>query len=178
MDTELVWYIGYLVLLGAVALERLAELIVSLRNASWSFARGGVEYGRRHYPPLVAVHVLLLVGCAVEAWFRPFEPVLAGTMLALVLAAQALRWWCVASLGRRWNTRVIVIPSLPLVASGPYRWLKHPNYVAIVVEGVALPLVHTAWLTAVLFTVVNAGLLVVRIRSENRALAECSTSSS
>lgn len=181
MDTELAWYVAYLILLAAVALERLAELILSLRNAAWSFARGGVEYGRGHYPPLVALHVLLLVGCAVEAWFRPFVPGLAVPMLVLVLAAQGLRWWCVASLGHRWNTRVIVIPSLPLVTSGPYRWLRHPNYVAIVVEGIALPLLHSAWLTALLFTVLNAGMLSVRIRSENRALAgssRCSTSSS
>ena len=92
-------------------------------------------------------------------------------MLAVVLAAQALRWWCIATLGRRWNTRVIVVPGLPLVRRGPYRWLSHPNYVAVVVEGFALPLVHTAWITALVFTVLNAALLTVRIRVENRALA-------
>jgi methyltransferase len=77
----------------------------------------------------------------------------------------------VAVLGPRWNTRIIVIPGLPLVDGGPYRWLRHPNYVAVVLEGIALPLVHTAWITAVVFTVVNAGLLRVRIASENAALA-------
>lgn len=94
-------------------------------------------------------------------------------MLAVLAAAQGLRWWCIRSLGPRWNTRVIVVPGLPLVAKGPYRWrrLRHPNYVAVVAEGVALPLVHTAWVTAVVFTVLNAVLLRVRIRCENRALA-------
>jgi methyltransferase len=93
-------------------------------------------------------------------------------MLVLVLASQALRWWCIATLGPRWNTRVIVVPGLALVASGPYRWLRHPNYVAVVVEGFALPLVHTAWITALAFTVLNAVLLfAVRIPAENRALA-------
>jgi methyltransferase len=96
-------------------------------------------------------------------------------MLALFAAAQALRWWCVSTLGPRWNTRVIVVPGLPLVTGGPYRWLRHPNYVAVVAEGVALPMIHTAWVTAALFTLLNAALLTVRIRCENRALAASTT---
>ena len=80
---------------------------------------------------------------------RPFIPWLGWSMLVLVVLAQALRWWCIRTLGVRWNTRVIVVPGLPLVTGGPYRWLRHPNYVAVVVEGIALPLVHTAWVTAV-----------------------------
>jgi methyltransferase len=91
-------------------------------------------------------------------------------MLAVVLLSQGLRWWCVASLGRRWNTLVIVVPSAPLVTRGPYRWLRHPNYVAVVTEGLALPLVHSAWLTALGFTLANAIVLGVRIRVENAAL--------
>jgi methyltransferase len=91
-------------------------------------------------------------------------------MLALVLAGQALRWWCIATLGPRWNTRVIVVPGLAPVTAGPYRWLRHPNYLAVVVEGAALPLVHTAWVAALLFTVLNAVLLSVRIRVEDQAL--------
>jgi len=114
----------------------------------------------------------LLAGMLVEAWVRrPEVPgVLAWSMLALVIASQALRWWCIATLGSRWNTRVIVVPGLPPVASGPYRFLPHPNYVAVVVEGIALPLVHAAWITAVVFTVLNAALLTVRIAVENAAL--------
>jgi methyltransferase len=88
-----------------------------------------------------------------------------------VLCAQGLRWWCIATLGRQWNTRVIVIPGAPRVTSGPYRLLSHPNYVAVVLEGVALPLVHTAWITAIGFTVLNAALLRTRIKVENAALA-------
>ena len=91
-------------------------------------------------------------------------------MLALVVASQALRWWCITTLGPRWNTRVIVVPGLPLVTGGPYRWFRHPNYVAVVVEGFALPLVHTAWVTALVFTVLNIPLLAVRLRDEERAL--------
>lgn len=165
--------VAYVVLVALTALERLAELVVSARNARWSFARGGVESGRGHFPAMVALHTGLLVACVVEvvAAQRPFLPWLGWPMLALVLASQALRWWCVGTLGPRWNTRVIVVPGLPLVATGPYRWLRHPNYVAVVVEGVALPLVHTGWVTALVFTVLNAVLLArFRIPAEERAL--------
>ena len=161
----------YTLLVLLVAAERVAELVVSLRNAAWSFARGGVETGRGHYPPMVALHTALLLGCLVESWHRPFVPALGWPMLALVVLTQALRWWCVGSLGRQWNTRVIVVPGLSLVRRGPYRLLPHPNYVAIVVEGIALPLVHTAWITALAFTVLNVPLLAVRLRCERRALA-------
>lgn len=165
--------IWYTLLVLATGAERIAELIVSTRNAKWSFERGGVEYGRGHFPPMVALHTGLLLACLAEVWLlnRPFLPWLGWPMLVLVLASQALRWWCIGTLGPRWNTRVIVVRDLPLVARGPYRWLKHPNYVAVVVEGFALPLVHTAWITALVFTVLNAWLLAVRIRCENRALA-------
>lgn len=164
----------YTILVLATGGERIAELIVSSRNAAWSFARGGVEFGRGHFPPMVALHTGLLLACLAEVWFgdRPFIPWLGWPMLVLVLASQALRWWCIAALGPRWNTRVIIVRDLPLVTRGPYRWLKHPNYVAVVVEGFALPLVHTAWITAIAFTVLNAVLLLaVRIPCENRALA-------
>jgi methyltransferase len=163
---------GFTVLVVLVGFERLAELVVSNRNAAWSLAHGGRETGRGHYPVMVVLHTGLLVGAVVEVAVadRPFLPWLGWPMLALVLASQALRWWCIATLGRRWNTRVIVVPGLAPVTSGPYRFLPHPNYVAVVAEGVALPMVHEAWLTAVAFTLLNAGLLSVRVRVENAAL--------
>lgn len=172
---SLAWYVA---LVGATALERLAELVVSARNARWSFARGGVESGRGHFPAMVALHTGLLLACVAEAWLadRPFLPWLGWPMLVLVLASQGLRWWCITTLGPRWNTRVIVVPGLPLVARGPYRWLRHPNYVAVVVEGFALPLVHSCWVTAVAFTVLNAVLLArFRIPAEERALTLATT---
>ena len=128
--------------------------------------------GFGHYPFMVVLHTGLLLACLVEAAQRPFIPALGWSMLAVVVLAQALRWWCIATLGPRWNTRIIVIPGLPLVQRGPYRRLSHPNYVAVVLEGIALPLVHTGWITAVVFTVVNAGLLRVRISAENAAMAQ------
>ena len=164
---------AFVVVVALVALERLAELVVSRRNAAWSFARGGVETGRGHYGVMVALHSGFLVAMLVEAFVRRPEvpPALAWSMLGLVLASQGLRWWCIVTLGPRWNTRVIVVPGLPPVRSGPYRWLAHPNYLAVVVEGLALPLVHGCWITAAAFTVLNAALLIVRLRVENTALA-------
>jgi methyltransferase len=157
----------------AVGVERLAELTLSKRHAAWAFSRGGKEFGRGHFPPMVALHTALLVGALAEVWMleRPFLPILGWTALAIVIASQSLRWWCIASLGRQWNTRVIVVPGLPLVSRGPYRLLRHPNYVAVVLEGAALPLVHSAWLTAVGFTVLNAAVLTRRIQVEEEALA-------
>jgi methyltransferase len=170
--------IWYTLLIVAVGLERLAELVVSKRNARWSIEHGGVETGQGHYPVMVVLHTGLLLGCLAEVWLLrpPFLPVLGSAMLALVLASQALRWWCIATLGRQWNTRVIVVPGLPRVTGGPYRFFSHPNYVAVVVEGFALPLVHTAWITALVFSACNAVLLTARIRTENRALAALPTS--
>jgi methyltransferase len=163
----------YLALVAATAVERLAELVVSTANARWSFSRGGVETGRGHFPAMVALHVGLLIAAPAEVLIagRPFVPWLGWPMLALVAASQLLRWWCVGSLGRHWNTRVIVVPGAALVTRGPYRWVRHPNYVAVVVEGIALPLVHTAWLTALAFTLLNALVLQARLRVENAALA-------
>jgi methyltransferase len=164
---------AYTALILLVGLERLAELVVSQRNLRWSRQRGGVEAGAGHYPAMVALHSALLAGCLAEVWLldRPFVPALGWPMLALVLAAQALRWWCIGTLGPQWNTRVVVVPGAARISSGPYRYLSHPNYLAVVLEGLALPLVHTAWLTAVIFSVLNAVLLSVRIRSESSALA-------
>lgn len=162
----------FTVFVGTVAIERVAELVVAKRNLAWSLARGGQEAGFSHYPFMVTLHTGLLAGCVLEVWLggRPFVPALGWPMFVLVLASQALRWWCVRTLGPQWNTRVVVVPGAGRVTRGPYRFLAHPNYVAVVVEGFALPLTHTAWLTAVAFAALNAVLLTVRIRTENAAL--------
>jgi methyltransferase len=164
----------YLALLGLLALERGIELAVSRGNAARAFARGGLEVGRRHFVLMKLLHTGFFVACAAEVVLlhRPFLPVLAVPMAALVLLAQGLRYWALATLGRRWNVRVIVVPGEAAVTTGPYRYLRHPNYLAVAVEGFAVPLVHTAWLTAIAFTALDAWLLTVRIRCEERALAE------
>ena len=162
----------FTILIALVAVERVVELIVSKRNLQWSAQHGGVEFGRSHYPYMVALHVFLLVGALVEVWVwqRPINPVLAWSMFAMVCLSQVLRWWCITTLGKRWNTLVVVVPGMPRVTGGPYRWLHHPNYVAVVIEGIALPMVGFAWVTAVVFTALNMPLLAVRLRVENAAL--------
>lgn len=166
--------VWFTLLVAAVGVERLAEMVVTKRNAAWSFARGAIEVGRGHWPWMVLLHVGLLVAAVVEVWVadRPFIPLLGWTMVMLVVLAQGLRWWCIRTLGRQWNARVIVVPGAPRVTGGPYRFFSHPNYVAVVVEGVALPLVHTAWVTALVFTVLNAVVLMARLRAENDALRQ------
>jgi methyltransferase len=163
------WYLG---LLGLLAAERLVELVLSRRNAARAFARGGVETGQGHFRVMVVFHSLFLGACAVEVLglARPFPGALGLGALGGALAAQGLRYWAIASLGDRWNTRIIVVPGLPPVTRGPYRYLRHPNYVAVVLELAAVPLVHGAWVTALVFSLGNALLLWVRIRAEEAAL--------
>ena len=163
---------SYYLLIVGIGVERLVEVAVSRRNARWSFQHGGIEYGRGHYPVMVAMHALLLVSCVVEVAVRhpQFLPWLGWPMLGIVAASTAMRWWCASVLGKHWNPRVIVIEGGPLVSRGPYRWLHHPNYVAVTAEVAALPLVHTAWVTALVFSIANALVLRVRIRTENAAL--------
>jgi methyltransferase len=133
-----------------------------------------VEYGFSHFPVMIVLHVGLIAGCVLEPLLggRTFLPALGIPMLVLTVLANVLRWWCITTLGERWTARVIVLPGAPLVRSGPYRWFAHPNYVAVIIEGFALPLTGSAWITAVTFTVLNAALLTVRIRCEVRALAD------
>jgi len=167
----MIWFTALILLTGA---ERVWELVLSTRHARWAFERGGREYGRGHYPFMVVLHTGMLLACLAEAYLgnRPFVPWLGWPMLAIALACQVLRYWCIAVLGRQWNSRVIVVPGLARVTRGPYRFLPHPNYLVVIAEGIALPLVHTSWITALAFTVLNAILLFgFRIPTENRALA-------
>jgi methyltransferase len=162
-------YYLFILLVGA---ERLVELVVSRRNAKWSIAQGGKEFGQGHYPVMVSMHTLLLVSCVVEVatMHRSFVPWLGWPMLGVVVASTIVRWWCVAVLGKHWNPRLIVIPGAALVRRGPYRWLHHPNYAAVTAEVAALPLIHSAWITAIVFSIANAIVLNVRIHAENIAL--------
>lgn len=161
-------------LLAALVLERTFELRLSRRNAAWARAAGAVEYGQGHLGWMKALHTSFFVACLLEVWFleRPFVPWLGALALALAGAAQALRYWTIATLGRRWNIAVLVLPGSPAETGGPFRFLKHPNYLAVIVEGLAVPLIHSAYLTALTFTALNAWLLSVRIRCEERALYE------
>src|SRR5260370_42653230 len=162
----------YYLLILVVGIERLIELFVAKRNARWAFSQGGKEFGHDHYPVMVTLHTALLLGCVIEVWglHRPFIGWLGWPMLAVVAASQVLRWWCVATLGRRWNTLVIVMPDAPLVRRGPYRFLHHPNYVAVGGEGIALPPIPTAGVTALCFPGPDALLLPLRTQVGHQAL--------
>jgi methyltransferase len=156
-----------------VALQRLAEVLYSRRNERRLRARGAVERGAGHYPLMVGLHALWLISTLVEGLLRgPEIPAWWPVPLAAFLLVQPLRYWAIVSLGMNWNTRILVLPDAKLVRSGPYRYFSHPNYVVVAVEILTFPLIFGAWITAIVFSILNAALLFVRIRTENRALQE------
>lgn len=172
LDTRLL----YTALLLVVALGRLVELRIAGRNLRGLLSRGGVEIAPGHYPWMVLLHTLFLIACPLEVWLldRPFVPALGAGMFLLLVLAAGLRWWVVSALAGRWTTRIVVLPGVAPVTGGPYRFLRHPNYLAVILEILALPLIHTAWITALAFSLANALLLRVRIRAEEAGLARLS----
>ncbi len=166
----------YLLLIVLVAVQRLAELALSKRNLAHALAAGGKEVESGHYPVMVALHTAFLIACPVEVYAldRPFVAVLGIVCGIVLLFATGLRYWAIGTLGHRWNTRIVVVPGAPPVVGGPFRFLRHPNYLAVILEIAFLPLLHGAWITAVVFTLANAALLRVRIAAEEKALAEAS----
>lgn len=163
----------YTLLVVLVAAGRLVELRIAGRNRRRLLERGGIEVAQGHYPWMVALHTALIIASPLEVWLldRPFLPALGFSMLALLVLAALLRWWVIATLEGRWTTRIVVLPEVPPITGGPYRFLRHPNYLAVILEILSLPLVHTAWLTALVFSVLNGWLLRVRIRAEEEALS-------
>lgn len=162
-----------LLILAFVTAQRLGELWIARRNTRRLLAAGAQEHGRTHYPLLVLLHAAWLAALWLLA---PGQPVAAAPLILFALL-QLGRVWAIASLGGRWTTRIIVLPGAPLVRRGPYRVLRHPNYVIVALEIAALPLVFGLWKVALAFSVLNAAILAVRIRSENSALARAGTSS-
>lgn len=162
----------YTSLIALVALERLIELRIASRNTARALSRGGIEDGRTNYAVMVVMHAAFLFSCAAEVWLldRPWMPALGLPSVVLIALAAGLRFWVVRSLHGRWTTRVVYVPGDPLVTTGPFRYARHPNYVAVTIEVAALPLVHGAWLTALVFSAANAVVLADRIRIENRLL--------
>jgi len=153
--------------------QRLLEMALSARNRRWALACGGMERGNRFFPVVVAVHTLFFVSLWLEWRYRsPGWSAAWPLWLGLLLAAQLLRLWSIRSLGLRWNTRIIVIPGSKPVTDGPYRFVRHPNYLAVIVELVAVPVMCGAYITAAVFTAANALILIRRIPEEERALAE------
>lgn len=158
-------------ILGFVTLQRLTELRLADRNSQKLIAEGALEYGRGHYPFIVALHMIWL---AALWWWAPGQPI--NIVLLIVFALLQLgRVWVIATLGDRWTTRIIVKPGAPLIRAGPYRFLNHPNYFIVTLEIAVLPLVFRLWQIALVFSLLNAVILAVRIREENRALASLRT---
>ena len=168
---------AYIVLVLAVAVQRLAEVRISRRHVRALKASGAVEHAAHQMPVMVALHTMWLAACLAEPllWSRPIIPTLLMAALAMLLAGQMLRWWARRTLGSRWTVPIITLPGVPRVTNGPFRYLNHPNYLGVVIEIAALPLVHAAYVTALVFTVANALLLIWRIAAEERALRTPST---
>ncbi|HEY7960264.1 MAG TPA: isoprenylcysteine carboxylmethyltransferase family protein [Sphingomicrobium sp.] len=158
-----------LIILALVTLGRLAELRLAKRNTARLLARGAREHAAGHYPLIVALHLLWLASLW---WLAPRQPI-DGFWLGLFVLIEISRIWVLTSLGPRWTTRIIVLPGAPLVRRGPYRFVNHPNYAVVVAEIAVLPLVFGLWRVALVFSALNAILLWLRIREENRALSAC-----
>jgi methyltransferase len=155
------------IILALVTLQRLAELVIARRNTRDLLARGAHEFAPGHYPLIVAVHAAWL---AALWWLAPGKPV-SWPLIALFVLLQLGRVWVLATLGRRWTTRIIVVPGERLVARGPFRLVRHPNYLVVAGEIAVLPLAFGLWQVALLFSLLNAAVLFIRIRAEERALA-------
>lgn len=153
-------------LLTFVTLQRLGELVLARRNTAALLARGGREVAPEHYPVVVALHAAWIIGLWLLAPGRPVQPF----WFLVFIGLQALRLWVLATLKDRWTTRIIILPGAPLVKSGPYRFLRHPNYATVVGEIAALPLAFGLLVYAIVFSLLNAFVLHVRIRAENAAL--------
>ena len=164
----------YTAFIALTGLERLYEVRVSNRNVRWSFEQGGIEIGKGHYPFMVILHTGFLIACVAEVWLIPRDVSILWASIFFVLAilSQAFRWWCIRSLKEQWNTRIILVPGLKRIIAGPYKYFPHPNYIIVAIEGLIIPLFYKAYFSAIAFTILNAGLMWVRIRAEEKALRE------
>lgn len=167
----------FYIVFSLVITQRLVELFVARRNKQLLFAQGAYEVGAKHYPFMLALHIGFFVSLLVEVIFSNLTPSpYFSLLLLLFLVVQSLRIWCIASLGKFWNTKIIVLPGMKTVAKGPYKFIRHPNYVIVSLEIILLPLLFQAFITAVLFTVLNLWMLSVRVPIEESALREACVS--
>lgn len=156
-----------------VIIQRLVELIVAGRNERWIRSQGAIEVGASHYKWMVLMHTAFFVSLLIEVLIfdRPLSPIW-GILLAIFLLMQILRVWCLSSLGKFWNTKILILPGADVQKKGPYRWIRHPNYVIVTTELIVLPLLFSAYITAVVFLLLNIWMLSVRIPAEEKALRE------
>ncbi|MFS0690946.1 isoprenylcysteine carboxylmethyltransferase family protein [Sporosarcina sp. 179-K 8C2 HS] len=159
------------IVLSIIILQRIIELFIAKRNEKWMKSQGAFEAGSSHYPYMVAMHIFFFIALITEVLF--FQRQLSAIWpiwLAIFLAAQLLRIWCLTSLGKFWNTKIIVLPNAHVVRKGPYKWLRHPNYMIVATELLVLPLLFNAFITAVVFSLLNIWMMSVRIPTEEQAL--------
>lgn len=161
------------IVLLIVILQRIVELFIAKRNEKWMKGQGAYEAGAQHYPFMVAMHVCFFLSLLIEIYVfnRPLSPIW-GLFLLIFLLTQLLRIWCLTSLGKYWNTKIIVLPDAKVVRKGPYKWIRHPNYVIVATELLVLPLLFSAYFTAILFTILNVWMMSVRIPVEEQALKD------
>ncbi|MFC0559015.1 isoprenylcysteine carboxyl methyltransferase family protein [Halalkalibacter alkalisediminis] len=156
-----------------VIVQRFVELLIANRNAKWIKSQGGYEAGKEHYKYIVGLHVLFFVSLLIEVTVTKHTFMLWSIFpLGVFLLAQLGRVWALSSLGRFWNTRIMILPGAKVIAKGPYRYLRHPNYAIVIAEIACLPLIFQAYWTAIVFTILNAVTLSTRIQVEERALEE------
>ncbi|MES2765734.1 MAG: isoprenylcysteine carboxylmethyltransferase family protein [Bacteroidota bacterium] len=154
-----------------LSIQRLLELRLAARNQAWSLSQGAEEFGAKHYPLFFVLHIGWIIGWIWEGLLKNDLSDIWAVWLGIFIAAQFLRYWAITSLGKFWNTRILIVPNATPVTSGAYKFLNHPNYIAVVLELLSLPMIFNAWKTAVIATVLNAALLLfIRIPAENRAL--------
>ena len=161
------------IVISIVILQRLIELFIAKRNEKWMRSQGAFEAGATHYPVMVSMHIVFFISLLAEVFL--FEKALSPLwfiFLVIFLIAQAARIWCLASLGKFWNTKIIILPGATVVQKGPYKWVRHPNYIIVATELLVLPLLFSAYLTAIVFSLLNVWMLSVRIPTEEKALKE------
>jgi methyltransferase len=162
---------AFVLFISFLILQRLSELYISGRNEKWLQANGAIQYGQSHYPYIVALHTLFIISIITEYLLRTNTP-LDYVFLVLFIAVLLFKFWALSSLGKYWNTKIYRIPGVYPVKKGPYRLFKHPNYMEVVCEIAIIPLVFHLYYTAVIFTVLNAIMLTVRISVENKVWAK------
>jgi methyltransferase len=161
----------FILFISFLIIQRLSELLIASRNEKWLLSQGAIQYGQSHYPYIVAMHTLFIISIIVEYILRPNAPI-DFIFLALFILVLLFKFWALSSLGKYWNTKIYRVPGVYPVKKGPYKIFRHPNYGEVVCEIAIIPLVFHLYYTAIIFTVLNAIMLTVRISVENKVWAE------
>lgn len=162
---------AFIIFISCLIIQRLSELVIARRNEKWLLSQGAIQYGREHYPFMIALHTLFIVSLIGEYVWRGGTNI-SWIFLGIFIAVLLFKFWALSSLGKYWNTKIYRIPGVYPVKRGPYKFLKHPNYMEVVCEIAFIPLVFHLYYTAIVFTILNAVMLYVRITVENKVWAQ------